>query len=309
MGNMFSEKLKRSKPKKKDADIDISSLLEDTGTDSIIGKAKEEGRYLELLPNQLEPDPNQPRKTFDTQALSELQKSIEARGQLQPILIGEKGESGKYPIISGERRWRAISNSSEINSIAAIIRSGASDELLLLLMQIDENNQREQVPAIENALAMQRVVDICKTGGNDQAYAASVLGLSKASLSKHLSLLKAPDNIKQLSLNNETQDVETLYNLSRVAKKNEKAVNKLVDKWKEGELDTTLRAASKGLVEDQGKKKTKSKVGPEAKEVLIEEREGQQVLVVKLDNKSVSYELSQDVLEAFKSHLAKSVTV
>lgn len=304
MGNLFSEKLKRNKPKKP-SDIDISSLLEDTGTDSIIGKAKEEGRYLELPPSQLEPDPNQPRKTFDTQALSELQKSIEARGQLQPILIGEKGDSGKYPIISGERRWRAISNSSQVQSVSAIIRSGASDELLLLLMQIDENNQREQVPAIENALAMQRVVDICKAGGNDQAYAASVLGLSKGSLSKHLSLLKAPDSIKELSLNNETQDVETLYNLSRVAKKNEKAVSKLVDKWKEGELDTTLRAASKELVEDHSKKKPKAhSTNQEAQKVFIENREGQPVLVVTVNNKSVSYDISEEALKELKSSLA-----
>ncbi|NYZ69497.1 ParB/RepB/Spo0J family partition protein [Endozoicomonas sp. SM1973] len=303
MGNSFSDMLKRNKAK--NTSVDITNLLEDTGTDSIIGKAKEEGRYLELSPDQLEPDPNQPRKTFDNHSLKELQQSIEARGQLQPILIGEKADNGKYPIISGERRWRAINNSEHVTTISAIIRSGASDELLLLLMQIDENNQREQVPAIENALAMQRVVDICKANGNDQTYAASMLGMSKSNLSKHLSLLKAPEDIKLLSLNNETQDVETLYNLSRAVKKDEKAVNKLVDKFRAGELDTTLRSASKELIEDQNKKKPKTKpVCLEAQKVFIEDREGQPVLVITLKNKSVNYELSEEALKELKASLA-----
>ncbi|MGI0120464.1 ParB/RepB/Spo0J family partition protein [Zooshikella sp. RANM57] len=306
MGNSFSDMLKRNKSKN-DSGVNINSLLEDTGTDSIIGKAKKEGRYLELTPQQLEPDPNQPRKTFDEHTLKELQLSIETRGQLQPILVGNQNGKGKYPIISGERRWRAISNSTIVTTISAVIRSGSSDELLLLLIQIDENNKREQVPAIENAEAMKRVVEICKSKKLDQAYAASVLGMSKAALSKHLSLLKAPESIKQLSLNNETQDVETLYNLSRAAKKNEKLVSKLVDKWKGGKLKKTLRVASKELLDDSkqsidGKLPSKLTKIEKVKRVFIEEGQPPK-LVIEIGDKAISYSLPPKVLEELKHSL------
>ncbi|RDH41807.1 ParB/RepB/Spo0J family partition protein [Zooshikella ganghwensis] len=271
--------------------------------DEVVTIAKSEGRYLELGPNQLEPDPNQPRKTFDEQGLQDLQRSIEARGQLQPILIGEQGDSGKYPIISGERRWRAISNSSTVKTVSAIVRSGASDELLLLLMQIDENNQREQVPAIENAEAMQRVVDICKTNGNDQAYAASILGVSKGHLSKYLALLKAPDSIKQLSLNNETQDVVTLYDLTRAYQKDQKAVDSLVNQWKSGELIGTLRKASRELAESPKKGPQKKKVIPIVKQTELVEQGGDIQLKVTLDKKVLSFSLTDDALNALKKGL------
>ncbi|WP_027710077.1 ParB/RepB/Spo0J family partition protein [Zooshikella ganghwensis] len=275
--------------------------------DEVVTIAKSEGRYLELSPNQLEPDPNQPRKTFDNQALQELQQSIEARGQLQPILIGEQGDSGKYPIISGERRWRAISNSSTVKTVSAIVRSGASDELLLLLMQIDENNQREQVPAIENAEAMQRVVDICKANGNDQAYAASILGVSKGHLSKYLSLLKAPDSIKQLSLNNETQDVVTLYDLARAYQKDKQAVNELVNQWQAGELTGTLRKASRELAENTKKGKPKkiatTKSIPLVKQAELVEKGVDIQLKVTLDKKVLNFSLTDEALTALKKGL------
>ncbi|MBU2714052.1 ParB/RepB/Spo0J family partition protein [Zooshikella harenae] len=275
--------------------------------DEVVTIAKSEGRYLELSPDQLEPDPNQPRKTFDEQGLQDLQRSIEARGQLQPILIGEQGDNGKYPIISGERRWRAISNSSIMKTVSAIVRSGASDELLLLLMQIDENNQREQVPAIENAEAMQRVVDICKANGNDQAYAASILGVSKGHLSKYLALLKAPDSIKQLSLNNETQDVVTLYDLTRAYQKDQTAVDSLVNQWKSGELIGTLRKASRELAESSKKgpqkKKATVKAIPIVKQTELVEFGGDIQLKVTLDKKVLSFSLTDDALTALKKGL------
>ncbi|WP_163836885.1 ParB/RepB/Spo0J family partition protein [Spartinivicinus ruber] len=278
----------------------------DAVKDEVVSTAKSEGRYLTLPANQFEPDLNQPRKTFDKQALKELQQSIESKGQLQPILVKEKGDSGKYQIIAGERRWRAISDSQVIKNITAIVRAGSADDLLVLLMQLDENNKREQVPALENAEAIKRVVDICKADGYDQAHAASMIGISKGHLSKYLSLLNAPDHIKQLSLNGDTQDVVALYDLARAAKKNEKAVNVLVDQWKSGELEGSLRKASRELAENTSKpSKNKSATAktPTIKKLNLIEKGGQLQIQIELDKKTVVFNLSEAALKELQSGL------
>lgn len=256
MANKFSQQVNKGnggqKPK-----VDITDLLADSGTDELVSRAKSEGRYLSLPVEAFVPDTNQPRKTFDQERIDGLRVSIESNGQLQPILVGDRLLDGTYPIIAGERRWRAIRDSEKVRVVDAIIRSGDVDELHLLLMQIDENNQREQIPAIENAMAMKRVADICRAEGKDQAYAAKLLNISPGRLSKHLALLDAPSVVTGLSTHNETQDVDVLYNLAKASEGKPEDVAELIDKWRSGELETNLRKASKELAGEakQAKKK------------------------------------------------------
>ncbi|PCS21198.1 ParB/RepB/Spo0J family partition protein [Candidatus Enterovibrio escicola] len=248
----------------------VSSVSELLGADGdtdlleMVEKAKTDGRYLSLPADSFLPDPNQPRKTFEH--IDELRSSIESKGQLQPILVGDRLPSGKYPIIAGERRWRAICESSLVSEVQAIIRAGDVDELYLLLMQIDENNQREQIPAVENAMAMKRVVDICKSEGHDRAYAAKMLNVSPSQLSKHLALIYAPIVVTSLSVYGETQDVEVLYNLAKASEIKPTEVAELIDEWRSGELDTNLRKASKEIAVEakQAKKEGKAQVDKDA---------------------------------------------
>ena len=113
-----------------------------------------EGRLLSLRPDQLEPDPNQPRRIFPPEAIAALQRDIEANGQLQPILVRPADTPGTYFIILGECRWRAISQSSIVSTISAILRLEDADEDQLLMIQIAENTKRSDLSALELAIPL-----------------------------------------------------------------------------------------------------------------------------------------------------------
>lgn len=328
MSNKFSQQVNKAKSQK--PKVDITDLLADSGSDELIGRAKADGRYLSLPADAFVPDPNQPRKTFDQERIDELRVSIESNGQLQPILVGDRLPDGKYPIIAGERRWRAIGESETVTEVQAIIRSGDVDELHLLLMQIDENNQREQIPAVENAMAMKRVVDICKAEGNDQAYAAKLLNVSAGQLSKHLALLEAPTVVTGLSVHGETQDVEVLYNLAKAAESKPEEVAELIDQWRSGELDTNLRKASKELAGEakQAKKEGKAQAGKgtdsgekggkgaKAEDVPPKPKKASAVrlgldndefmLTVEIGNKKLSFRVEADAVVSLKGDIDKN---
>ena len=329
MANKFSEQVSKGKGGQKPK-VDITDLLADSGTDELVGRAKADGRYLSLSADSFVPDPNQPRKTFDKGRIDELRVSIESNGQLQPILVGDRLPDGKYPIIAGERRWRAIAESDVVTEIQAIIRSGDVDELHLLLMQIDENNQREQIPAVENAMAMKRVVDICKAEGNDQASAAKLLNVSPGQLSKHLTLLDAPTIVTGLSVHGETQDVEVLYNLAKAAESKPEEVAELIDQWRSGELDTNLRKASKELAGEakQAKKEGKTQAGSgtevgekggkeskaddvppkpkKASAVRLGLDNDEFMLTVEIGNKKLNFRVEADAIVSLKSDIDKN---
>lgn len=155
------------------------------------------------------PDPEQPRKSFDDESLLDLAQSIEENGLLQPIVVQPEDESGSHRIIMGERRWRAHEFAGK-TSIPAIIRP-ASDSTVLAL-QIIENNQREDIAPLEEARALQRLVDV--TGNKKEV--AQALGRSPSWLSKRLSLLKAPRIVQAFADQQDVKDINTLNSLSKL---------------------------------------------------------------------------------------------
>ncbi len=269
MTNKFSQQMKKREQ------ININELLEDVSTDDLL-QAKKEGRLVTLPPSRFIPDEAQPRKTFDEGTLDELRLSIEMSGQIQPILVDAPNGDGLYTIVAGERRWRAISLSASreiiagelyppVTEILAIVRSNDrncsdNDELNRLVVQLSENNDREQVSTIEEAEAMRRVVDLVKGKGGTQADAAKLLKISAGRLSKHLTLLDAPDSVRCLSLHDETQDLDVLYNLTKAAEQMPEKVSELIDSWRGGDLEGNLREACESLVTEakQQKKKERS---------------------------------------------------
>lgn len=306
MGNLYDKKPGSKKAGDKGSDsVGVRDLVRGGSSSDFLSKKKEEGKFLSLAPNNFYPDPDQPRKSFVADELQDLRESIEARGQLQPIAVSDDG-SGKYKIIAGERRWRAISESSIITAIEAVIIDDGLDEVEILLMQLDENNKRVEVPILENAAAMKRVVDICKSSGGTQVDAAKRLNITKGQLSKVLSLLDIPESVESLVVDGVTQDVEAVYNLARAIKNNPDKEAEIVDLVRESDIGS-VRKLSKSIVEDSKKpEKTAPKVKKPAEKVLKTDsvglvKEGDNfVLAFKSGSKTFKFSLDEEQLEQIK---------
>ena len=125
------------------------------GDEELLGKL---GVLKEIPKNKISPDPLQPRKVIDPEALAELTQSLEEHGMLQPILVVESETGiGQYKILAGERRWRAAMASDKIQIIPVIVRSDLTNELRILLAQIAENIHRQNMNPLETATAYKRI--------------------------------------------------------------------------------------------------------------------------------------------------------
>ena len=138
---------------------------------------------------QIEPNPNQPRRDFDEEALEELAASISQIGIIQPITLRQIDEQ-RYQIIAGERRWRA-SQIAGLDSIPAYIRT-ISDENIME-MALVENIQREDLNAIEIALAYEHLLD---AEGMTQEKVSARVGKSRTAITNYLRLLRLPAQVQ-----------------------------------------------------------------------------------------------------------------
>jgi len=143
----------------------------------------------ELSLKSIRPNPAQPRKNFDSEALEELQQSIAAHGVLQPILVRPQGP-GTYEIVSGERRWRAA-RLAGLSTIPAVVR--AVDDRTSLELAIVENVQRQDLDPIEKAKGFQLLID---SFGLSQAEVAERVGLQRPTVANFLRLLDLPKEIQ-----------------------------------------------------------------------------------------------------------------
>ena len=143
---------------------------------------------LRIPVDLIEPNPFQPRMSFDQEALLELADSIRTFGLIQPITVRKKGS--KYQIISGERRFRACTKAG-MDMIPAYIRD-ANDQGMLE-MAIVENIQRENLDPIEVAMSYQRLMEECRL---TQEQMADRVGKKRASVANQLRLLKLPAKVQ-----------------------------------------------------------------------------------------------------------------
>ena len=140
---------------------------------------------------QIEPNPYQPRVTFDNEALDELASSIKSIGLIQPITVRQIAPN-KYQIISGERRYRA-SKIAGLKSVPIYLHK--VDDRNMLEMAIVENIQREDLDAIETALSFQRLIDECNLTQEEMAFR---VGKKRSSITNYLRLLKLPAEVQKL---------------------------------------------------------------------------------------------------------------
>jgi ParB family chromosome partitioning protein len=139
--------------------------------------------------SDLRPHPGQPRRRFDEAALAELAESIRRRGLIQPVLVRPHG-GGLLQIVAGERRWRAA-QAAGLHEIPVIVRE--FDEAQTLEVAIVENVQREDLNAIEEAEAYQR---LASEFGHSHEEIASFVGKSRSHVANLVRLLGLPDPVR-----------------------------------------------------------------------------------------------------------------
>jgi len=144
---------------------------------------------LRIPVDMVEPNPFQPRMSFDSEAMAELAESIRSLGLIQPITVRRTGPD-RYQIISGERRFRACQMAG-MDMVPAYIVT-ANDQGMME-MAIVENIQRENLDPIEVALSFQRLIDECKL---TQEQMAERVGKKRATVTNTLRLLKLPAKVQ-----------------------------------------------------------------------------------------------------------------
>ena len=153
--------------------------------------AEEVQDAVRMLPIRLiDPNRDQPRRSFDEDALRELAASIEAVGVIQPIIVAESGE--RYSIIAGERRYRA-SRMAGLEEIPAIVRNW--DEQRRLEAALIENLQRDDLNPIEEALGVKRLME---ESSLTQEKVAERLGKSRPAVANLLRLLTLEESVQQM---------------------------------------------------------------------------------------------------------------
>ena len=162
--------------------------------DSIVDDAKKNNEIVELPLSELRPNPYQPRKIFDDDALNELASSIKEHGVFQPIIV--KRTVKGYDIVAGERRFRA-SKKAGLQTIPAIVKDFTDDEMMNISLL--ENLQREDLTAIEEAMAYKAIIDASSL---TQEEVAERVGKSRSHVTNMLGLLKLPKSVQDMVLYN-----------------------------------------------------------------------------------------------------------
>ena len=144
--------------------------------------------YIDI--NDIKPNAEQPRKTFDKEKISELSQSIIEHGIIQPLVVRKSGKH--YEIVAGERRWRAA-REAELSVVPCIVRQFSDEENMLVA--IIENMQREDLNPIEEAMGLEQMISAY---GMTQEEVSKSVSKSRPYITNTLRLLKLPEEIKAL---------------------------------------------------------------------------------------------------------------
>ena len=159
------------------------------GLSSLIGETKIEEKTNKLLIGDLFPNKFQPRKIFDEDSLSDLEKSIRERGIIQPIIVRKSDENSKYEIIAGERRWLAAQKAG-LHEVPVVVTE--ADDLKSLEFAIVENVQRNDLNPLEEAQGYQRLIN---DFSYDQEKVSKFIGKSRSYITNCLRILTLPRDV------------------------------------------------------------------------------------------------------------------
>jgi ParB family chromosome partitioning protein len=173
-------------------DLGLDELLSSVNSPVVVSEPKATDEILRRLPVEyLQPGKYQPRKDFDPEALGELADSIRVQGIIQPIVVRSIAHN-RYEIIAGERRWRAA-QLANLSEVPVVIRE-ITDETAVA-MSLIENIQREDLNSIEEAEAMQRLLDEFHL---THQQVSSAVGKSRAAVTNALRLLQLTSDVKTM---------------------------------------------------------------------------------------------------------------
>ncbi len=171
----------------------LSALMADINIGKEAGAPGSEQRADLFIPiANISPNPDQPRRNFESGALKDLADSIRQKGIIQPLIVRPTAIAGSYEIVAGERRWRAA-QIAQLHEVPAIIRAFTDAEVLEIA--IIENIQREELNAVEEALAYRQLMD---KFGHTQEKLAEALSRSRSHIANMLRLLNLPGDVQSM---------------------------------------------------------------------------------------------------------------
>ncbi|MGM0881498.1 MAG: ParB/RepB/Spo0J family partition protein [Bacillota bacterium] len=225
------------------------------GLDALIPSlsVNDDDKVIEISLSQLRPNPYQPRKTFDEDSIKELAESIKQHGVIQPIIVRTvlKG----YEIIAGERRFRASQYCGN-STVPAVVRSFTDQQVMEIALI--ENLQREDLNAIEVAIAYQALIDKFKL---TQEELSMKVGKSRSHIANFVRLLSLPAEIKD---NVSRGTISMGHARALVGIKDERVQKELADltvslEWSVRELEEAIQKLDSKQPEDKTKPKQKKR--------------------------------------------------
>lgn len=170
------------------------------GLEALLGpiskdQAQVQGAFREIAVGSIDPNPYQPRREFEPQALQELADSIATSGLLQPVVVRARpgdGSGGRYELIAGERRWRAVQRLGW-PTIPAVVKE--VDDQALLTLALIENLQRDDLSPIDEAHGYDRLT---REFALSQVEVARLVGRDRATVANTLRLLKLPAGVQKM---------------------------------------------------------------------------------------------------------------
>lgn len=170
----------------------LSALMADVNLDPSRSSPTQPARRLDVLVpvEKIVPNPDQPRRDFDPEALQDLANSLKQKGVIQPLIVRAIPETDRYEIVAGERRWRAA-QIAKLHELPVVIREFNDTEVLEIA--IIENIQRADLNAIEEALAYRQLMN---RFGHTQEKIAEALSRSRSHIANLLRLLALPEDVQ-----------------------------------------------------------------------------------------------------------------
>ncbi|MGI6721274.1 MAG: ParB/RepB/Spo0J family partition protein [Anaerovoracaceae bacterium] len=241
------------------------SIIGDDGNDTDSSSSK----VTEINIDEIKPNANQPRKTFDPEKLADLSNSIKEHGVIQPVIVRSIGKG--YEIVAGERRWRAARQAG-LKEIPCLVRDLSEEQLALFA--IIENMQREDLNPVEEAEGLQRMIS---TFGLTQEQVSKSVGKSRPYITNSIRLLKLEDEVKTLLSEGSISSGHARALLSLDRKPQIELANKIASDG------LSVRATEEIINGTSKKHKTRPKPRPKNPDVLRVEEDLKNVLGTKVN--------------------------
>lgn len=247
--------------KKKGLGKGLESLLmsTDVSVDDNMDDEKIDG-LSRININDIKPNENQPRKTFDPEKIEDLANSIKEHGVIQPLVV-RKVENG-YEIVAGERRWRAAREAG-LTEVPCVVRELTDEQNMLFA--IIENMQREDLNPIEEAEGLQRMIT---NFGMTQSEISKSVGKSRPYITNSLRLLKLPEEIKDMMVDG---SLTTGHGRALITIEDEEKAVEIAKKVVKDGL--SVRNIEELANEKKKKRGKPAKRAPKSPDVLLVERE------------------------------------